>query len=224
MNENQYVNANLDALNLSGHDHRSFVGGMWDEIGKLQFNYMLAKGLKPENSFIDVACGSMRGGRHFLSYLNAGRYYGFDILRGLIDAGLEHEIKPLGLMDKVVADNFSAAPNFTFPETWKKLDNGLALSLFTHLSLNSIAQCLFELRKVMSESAVFYATIFETTENKQVAPQHHLDGIITYMCEDPYHYTRADMDYVAQKTGWTVANIEGFHHPRGQRMVIFKAA
>jgi len=42
------------------------------------------------------------------------------------------------------------------------------------------------------------------------------------MCEDPYHYTRADMSYLARKTGWQLIDIEAFNHPRGQRMAIFE--
>jgi len=69
--ENQYTNKDLDAARVAETDHRGFVGGMWDEIGQLQFEYMRSKGLSPEARFIDVACGSLRGGRLFIPYLNA---------------------------------------------------------------------------------------------------------------------------------------------------------
>lgn len=220
--ENQYTNKDLDAARVAETDHRGFVGGMWDEIGQLQFEYMRSKGLSPEARFIDVACGSLRGGRLFIPYLNAHNYYGFDILRALIDAGLTHEIAPLGVMDKVSPDNFVAAEGFAFPASWRDIDSGIALSLFTHLTLNSIALCLSNLRDVMKDGARFYATIFEVSEEQQLAPQEHLDGIVTFMCEDPYHYTRADMSYLARKTGWQLIDIEEFNHPRGQRMAIFE--
>lgn len=54
--------------------HRSYVGGCWDEIGKLQFDFMLKEGLKPEHYFLDVACGSLRAGLHFIPYLEVGHY------------------------------------------------------------------------------------------------------------------------------------------------------
>ena len=220
--ENQYTHKDLDIDQLKDSDHRAFVGGMWDEIGQLQFDYMLSKGLLPSHSFIDVACGSMRGGRHFIKYLEAQHYYGFDLVRDLIDAGLKHEIEPLGLSGKVNPDNLMAAEGFAFPAKWRGLDCGLALSLFTHLTLNSIALCLSNLRPVMTDKAKFYATIFHVSEAEQMTPQDHLDGITTYLCQDPYHYTRADMDYLATKTGWRVDAIEDFGHPRGQSMVIFQ--
>ncbi len=220
--ENQYTHKDLDIDKLKDSNHRAFVGGMWDEIGQLQFDYMVSKGLSPSDRFIDVACGSMRGGRFFIRHLEAQHYYGFDLVRDLIDAGLKHEIEPLGLLGKVNFDNLVAAEGFAFPPQWRGIDSGIALSLFTHLTLNSIALCLSNLGAVMKDKAKFYATIFHVTESQQMTPQDHLDGITTFLCQDPYHYTRADMDYLAAKTGWRVEAIEEFGHPRGQSMVVFQ--
>jgi len=49
------------------------------------------------------------------------------------EAGLIHEIEPLGLMDKVARENLVAADGFNFPEGWSDMKSGIALSLFTHL-------------------------------------------------------------------------------------------
>ena len=40
--------------------HRESVGGMWDEIGCLQFEFLKKQGLLPEHKFLDVGCGSLR--------------------------------------------------------------------------------------------------------------------------------------------------------------------
>src|ERR1700678_1283527 len=47
-------------LNLLGH--REYVGGLWEVIGKLQFDFLISRGLKPEHVFLDIACGPLRGG------------------------------------------------------------------------------------------------------------------------------------------------------------------
>ncbi len=73
---------------------RNYVGGLWDELGKLQFEFMVAQGLRPHHVFLDVACGSLRGGRLFIPYLDRGNYLGLDKERGLIRAGLRNEIDP----------------------------------------------------------------------------------------------------------------------------------
>jgi hypothetical protein len=61
--------------------HRHFVGGVggyWEEIGGLQFRYLVDRGLTPSDTLIDVGCGSLRGGSKFIRYLDPGRYLGID--------------------------------------------------------------------------------------------------------------------------------------------------
>ena len=59
--------------------HRGYVGGMWEEIGKVQIDFMVGQGLRPDDVFVDVACGSLRAGRHFISYLDPANYLGLDV-------------------------------------------------------------------------------------------------------------------------------------------------
>ena len=56
--------------------HRQYVGGNWDEIGNLQFNFLKSKGLKPESYLLDIACGSLRLGVKAIPYLNPDHYLG----------------------------------------------------------------------------------------------------------------------------------------------------
>ena len=49
--------------------HREAVGGLWDEMGRLQFDFLVAQGLQPHHKMLDIGCGSMRGGRHFVNHL-----------------------------------------------------------------------------------------------------------------------------------------------------------
>ena len=55
--------------NLNRVGHREFVGGHWDQIGELQFGFLIRQGLKPGHVFLDIACGSLRGRQalHFVS-------------------------------------------------------------------------------------------------------------------------------------------------------------
>ena len=47
-------------------DHRRCVGGKWDEIGKLQTDFLKEQGLEKNMKFLDIGCGSLRGGRRTL--------------------------------------------------------------------------------------------------------------------------------------------------------------
>lgn len=91
--------------------HRNYVGGMWEEIGKLQFDFLVKQGLKPSHCFLDIGCGSFRGGIHFINYLDAGNYLGIDKEKALIDLGIEKELGNTVYEKKkpevVVSDNFT---------------------------------------------------------------------------------------------------------------------
>ena len=55
--------ASDDALGVRRLGHRAFVGGdgdLWDRIGRLQFDFLVSQGLRPEHVLLDFACGSLR--------------------------------------------------------------------------------------------------------------------------------------------------------------------
>ena len=60
-------------------DPHKAIGGMWEAIGTVQFEFMKNAGLHPENSLLDVGCGTLRGGRLFIPYLDGSKYTGIDI-------------------------------------------------------------------------------------------------------------------------------------------------
>lgn len=222
MIENNYYKSEFVSRKLAAKKHRELIGGRWDEIGMLQFKYMIAKGLLPTDKLADIGCGSLRGGVHFIKYLNPHNYYGFDLNRSIIDAGLRHEIEPLGLTHKVAESHMFAAEGFAFPAHWQNINHAIALSLFTHLTLNTIMQCLSHLHTILAPSARVHATFFLVDASNQWTPAQQADGIITHPVKDPYHYTYEDMLYAAEKCGFSLKKIEAFNHPRNQRMAVFE--
>jgi SAM-dependent methyltransferase len=61
--------------------HRGTVRGtdaFWDYLGKLQLDYLVEQGLKPEHHVLDVGCGPLRAGVHFIGFLEPGHYAGID--------------------------------------------------------------------------------------------------------------------------------------------------
>ncbi len=220
--ENNYVDKHLSVDWREGKDHRGVIGGLWDEIGKLQFDYMKQQGLQPDHSLIDIGCGSLRGGTHFIPYLNPHQYYGFDINRSLIDAGLNHEVSDENRQTKIKHDNFHAAQDFDFPEHWQDIDCALSISLFTHLTLNTIRQCLMKTHKILKQNALYHATVFTVLDKDILNAVEQSPGIVTHSHKDPYHYTVKDLQFIAQSSGYDLLSIEEFGHPRSQKMAIFK--
>ena len=82
----------LSELDIRQNKHRDLIGGKWSKIGRLQFDFLLEHGLQPQHKLLDIGCGCLRGGIHFINYLEANNYYGLDINESLIKAAW-HEVK-----------------------------------------------------------------------------------------------------------------------------------
>ena len=98
---NGYENTEDIRRSVSEGRHREIVGGLWDEIGRLQFEFLVANGLAPSSTLVDVGCGCLRGGIHFVSYLDDNLYFGIDSNLSLLDVGYDVALKSLGLQKKL---------------------------------------------------------------------------------------------------------------------------
>lgn len=202
--------------------HRGFVGGLWDEIGNLQFNYLKGKGLQTSHNVLDIGCGCLRGGIHLIEYLDENHYCGQDINASLLKAG-QFELSEANLEQK--SPTLSQSEMFDFAVFERSFDYLLAVSLFTHLPLNDIAVCMRNAARVMKSSSRFFATFFIAPSPVHDQPITHTPGGITtsYHC-DPYHYAREDIESIATLCGLAVHSIENWNHPRSQMMVELRLA
>lgn len=193
--------------------HRDYVGGLWEEIGQLQFNFLVAQGLKPEHTLLDIACGSLRGGVHFINYLNPGNYLGLDKEQELINRGIEHELGNAQQAEK--QPEFVISDCFEFDHFSKVPDYAIAQSLFTHLVEADIKACLKNLKAFAGDkSLTFFATFFEC----ETPQKGELD---TSHSHAKFEYTRAQMEQFGKETGWQVEYIGDWNHPRGQKVARF---
>lgn len=187
--------------------HRQYVGGMWEEIGKLQFEFLLQQGLKPHHCFLDIACGALRGGVHFIPYLQTGNYLGIEKERRLLELGLEQEL------DKAIYEEkkpkFVISENFEFDKFSEKPQFSIAQSLFTHLNVNDIRLCLKNLRQLVEQDHLFFATFFEggSSSNPEASHSHGY-----------FRYSRDEMTKFGKKTGWKAIYIGEWQHPKSRMM------
>lgn len=196
------------------------VGGMWEEMGELQFDFLRQQGLKPEHRFLDVGCGILRGGVHFIPYLEPGHYYGIDKNRELLNFGRK-EMEKAGLQEQ--KPTLVQIEDFGFERLGQTFDYALAQSVFTHLPLNYITRCLVNVDRVLKPGGVFFATFFENRGGKQ-----HLDsmvqggGVISYYDRDPFHYTPDAFEWACEGTSLKAEYIGDWNHPRHQLMLAFR--
>jgi len=203
--------------------HREMVGGLWDELGRLQLDFLEREGLTANVTLLDVGCGCLRAGVHFVRFLEPGRYYGIDVNASLIQAGLEHELPLAGLAGRIAPDHLLVNGAF---EAWRfgvAFDYALAQSVFTHLPAALIARGLRELARCVRPGGRLYATFFEC-EGEEVPERmvHDPGGITSFRDRDPQHYRFRDLAGLCDGLPWKPIYVGAWGHPRDQRMIRFE--
>jgi len=198
-----------DEETLTKEGHREFVGGFWDELGRLQFDFLVKQGLRPSHVLLDIACGSLRAGRLVIPYLAPGNYLGIDKHSEVIEAGKVNEIEADVL--KAQRPEFVVSDSFAFEKFSKRPDFCLAQSLFTHLRKRDIDLCFRKLSAFVTPGCRFFATFGETSiPIPQIASSHSVRS---------FFYTRGAMEAFGRRSGWEPRYIGDWGHPRGQVMI-----
>lgn len=222
---NNYYNLDRSRRAVERGEHRSLVGGLWDEIGELTIRFLIDRGLRADQTVLDVGCGCLRVGVHLVEFLDPGHYYGTDISEDLLTVGHEVELAERNLQEKVPREHLLADGGFEFdrlPIT-EPFDVVLAQSVFTHLPGNHIRLCLHQLAAVTRPGSTFLATVFlcPDTYDWSKPIRHEPGGKTSYPAQDPYHYTADDLHSFVRDLPWRLESIEAWNHPRNQTMVTF---
>jgi SAM-dependent methyltransferase len=221
--DNKYDDQDAVAAIVRAGEHRNKVGGFWEEVGRLQFEFLLSNGLKPSDHLLDIGCGCLRGGVHFASYLARRHYWGIDSNQSLLDVGYDVELKLTGLTRRVSRSQLLCNDEFRFDLFQQTFDMAIACSLFTHLPANRIKLCMYRLAKVTRPGGRLFATYFEVPENHPFdeafgRPQ----GISTLAYKDPFHYQVLELRALTSGMPWRLEWSGEWNHPRGQSMAIFE--
>jgi SAM-dependent methyltransferase len=220
--ENQY-GRQLTETEISGGEHRQFVGGMWEEIGLQQFEFMKKMGLMPGHRLIDIGCGCLRAGVHLVPYLESRHYYGIDINASLLEAGRRELSKNPANAGK--QPDLRATDQFDLAQFGAQFDFALAASVFTHLYANKIGRCLVQVKKTLAPGGKFYATFFLAPGPLHLEPIHwEPGGIVTHFDRDPFHCSLAEMEMLGRFAGLSMEYLGNWAHPRHQKMLCFTAA
>lgn len=215
---NDYERQINDEAILRG-EHRAWVGGLWEEMGQLQLEFLRGQGLQPGHTLLDVGCGALRGGIRFVEFLDTGHYAGLDINESLINAG-HRELELAGLAGKkplLLVDS-----EFKVSRFGMQFDFAIAQSVFSHLPVNHICACLLNMAHVLKPGGRFFVTFFEAPHAVHLQPiTHQPGGVVSRYDRDPFHYSFAEFQWMADICGLTVGYIGDWSHPRDQRMLVF---
>lgn len=225
---NSYApDSRLSPADVDNDVHRDWVGGMWDEIGRLQFDFMRERaGLTPEMKLLDLGCGCFRGGVHFLRYMRSGHYYGLDVNASLVQAGFDAELPRHGLQGRLDPANVVIRSDFDASGFGVRFDRILAVSVWTHLPLNHIQRSLAEAARVLKPGGALYASIFVAPPQADLLGpvRHEPGGIVSHRDRDPYHHRLDDFEHLVRQASLPLRAmwIGEWRHPRNQQMVAFE--
>lgn len=183
-------------------DPQKAIGGMWKEIGDLQYNFMINQGLKPESTLLDLGCGTLRAGIIFINYLNKRKYFGQDVSKEAIDYA-NKSVKGYMLDEK--SPKFFLTGDLTFKHTKRKYDYILAQSVFSHLPFELIQTCFENIGKIMHDKSRFYFTFRPKTKE-------HRRGF-------HFFYDLNVFQILAVNNGFNIKVHPEYVHPKKQVMV-----
>lgn len=203
--------------------HRQIVGGMWEEIGRLQRDFLVSQRMLPTDRLLDIGCGALRGGVKLIPYLNPGHYWGIDNNASLIQVGWDIELARAKLQQRQPREQLACLGDFEFDTLGTVFDVALAQSVFTHLPLGRITRCLTRLAPHLRSGGRFFASFFELPDgaDRYEPLRHGTDGPVSHGDRPFYHYRMSDLRSAVEGLPYHVERIGAWGHPRGQHMVLF---
>jgi SAM-dependent methyltransferase len=209
--ENDYLDAYRKHTDLRvKRDPKTAIGGMWDEVGQMQIDFLTSEGLTKGHRMLDIGCGTLRGGRHFIRYLDSEGYTGIDISEGAIDAGSQLLVAE-GLVNKRPRLIANPAGDLRFEMfTDEVFDFILAQSVFTHLKEEHLEECFRNIGSLMGPESRFYFTFYSGEASARGGPksfQFPFSFLEKLGRQNRFELTERSRDYP---------------HPRGQRMAYIK--
>jgi len=129
---------------------------LWEMKRAFQMKLMRDVGLLPEHRFLDIGCGTLRGGLPVVRYLKRAHYYGIDIRRTVLSEA-RHEIEEADLHFQLprlmtVARFDELCSDLTF-------DFILAFSVLIHMEDGSLDECLERVFRHLKPNGTFFANV-----------------------------------------------------------------
>lgn len=195
-------------------NYKSYVGPEenYDLMAGLMFVRMFQVGLRSYHTLLDVGCGSLRGGKLFIPYLDVGNYYGIEPLKELVIEGIKNEIGEAIIEIKRPHFVFNSEFDVSeFPLPAEGFDFILAQSIFSHTPFWQLKMAFTKLSQVLKKGGIFVATYVKGNKDysgeKWVYPK-----CVTF--------TYDTIKLIAKEVGLHLKEMNGWFHPSGQTWIV----
>lgn len=186
-----------------GDDHyRAYVGRAenYDRMSAVQFGLLTMLGLREQHRMLDIGCGSLRGGRLFIPYLQPGNYHGIEPNKWLVDGAIRDELG--AELIRLKRPQFSHNDDFNLEVFSGDFDFMLAQSIFSHTGITQMRRCLQSASHVLKADGLFVATFVERDEDLYED---------TWVYPGLNHFSWATMKAVCAEFGLTACKLDWPH-------------
>lgn len=136
-------------------------GSLGGYEARMQYEFMVGRGLLPSHRFLDLGCGCLRGTIRLVDYLEDGNFYGADVSVGLLkEAYMECERQKyaktpvLGLIS-----DFDLATSLQ-----AKFDYILCVSMLPYLSADDVPDLFTGIASVLAPKGRVFLTLYPLDE------------------------------------------------------------
>ena len=176
-------------------------------------------------AFIDIGAGDIVLGEYLSEIGTPKIFYAQDLSEPSLKSGIER-IEKTGAKTNIFRTLVS--DNFDFSEIAdSSLDYAFSNSLFSHLSINSILQCLRNLAPKMRVGGKYFSSMIVIPSGEVTQPydwsylERKGTNVISYPTKDPYHYNEKSVTTLSHfNTGFIAVTIHNYGHPF-QKLVEF---
>lgn len=157
--------AKTDAPKPGDDNLRAYVGRAenYDRMSAVQFGLLTMLGLREQHRMLDIGCGSLRGGRLFIPYLQPGGYHGIEPNKWLVDGAIRDELG--AELIRLKSPRFAHHDDFNLEVFSTEFDFMLAQSIFSHTGITQMRHCLQSASRALKADGLFVATIVERDED-----------------------------------------------------------
>jgi SAM-dependent methyltransferase len=127
-----YSKIQLDPAQIAAQGYKEYLGGRaaeWERRGSFQLALLRELGLPPGATLLDIGCGPIRAGVHFIDFLAPGHYTGVDFNPSFIEAA--RQIVAGGAL-AARTPRLEVLADFDFPRLGARYDWLLCFSVLNH--------------------------------------------------------------------------------------------
>jgi SAM-dependent methyltransferase len=128
---------------------------LWKQKRHWQMGFLLAHGLLPSDRFLDVGCGTLRGGIPVIEYLDEGHYTGIDVR----EIAIEEAKKELASYPQLAAKRprLLLSTGFDSLPDLGPIDRAWSFSVLIHMEDEISAGCLLYLAQALRVGGLYHA-------------------------------------------------------------------